>query len=186
VQSPLSCRNYIPHLTLRSTVCALMVNFLQPALYSVLLDPMCGGGTILLEAATVCKLRSVTAHRVKEEHRISLTLCDITHLDFLNSFAGHRVASLPLKNFSIDAIVCDFPFGQKHCVENPNLFKILLEQIHRVLVHGGRAVLLVSTKQEMQLKQLLTHQNDGLTLLSSHMLSLGETSAYVCILTKKS
>ena len=53
----LSLRPYIAHITLRSTTSYLMAKLCRLTPGDYILDPMCGGGTILAEAANSFRVR---------------------------------------------------------------------------------------------------------------------------------
>lgn len=144
-KNSLSIRPYMQKPGLRTTICSIMVSLLPAQSGMVLLDPMCGQGTILIEAAKIrpdilcigsdrdiqqC-IRAVTNISHSEETaRIQLLQAD--------------VSSLPLPNESIDAIVCDIPFGVKHKVafDVEQMYRSMLASIDRVLRSQGTIILL--------------------------------------------
>ncbi|XP_047473864.1 uncharacterized protein LOC125028537 isoform X3 [Penaeus chinensis] len=72
----LSLRPYIPHITLRSTVAYLMARLAQVPQGGVVLDPMCGGGTILLEMAKCFKAGLVIGGDISQE-QLKVSRCNL-------------------------------------------------------------------------------------------------------------
>ncbi|XP_067883550.1 THUMP domain-containing protein 2 isoform X2 [Heterodontus francisci] len=114
VRLPLASRDYIKSAGLRSTVAWAMAYLADIKAGSFVLDPMCGLGTILLEAAkewpnayyhgidnTASQLQVASANVcfAKLTSRIDLTRASVT--------------GLPLLTESIDVVICDIPFGKK-------------------------------------------------------------------------
>ncbi|XP_076464287.1 uncharacterized protein LOC143296312 [Babylonia areolata] len=148
-RQPLSKRDYIQDAGLRSTVSWIMAQQadIQPG--HTVLDPMCGKATVLVEAArerpqvtrflgcdTDPRQLQTADSNVKHSQ-----LCQSVHLlqaDALN---------LPLRSGSVDRIVCDAPFGNKFTVlayTLPQFYQHLIQEMHRLLVPQGLAVVLTS------------------------------------------
>ena len=53
---PLSQRSYVRHSGLRNTVAWIMNSLLDIRPGNLVLDPMCGAGTLLIEGAQMCKV----------------------------------------------------------------------------------------------------------------------------------
>ncbi|XP_067841170.1 THUMP domain-containing protein 2 isoform X2 [Heptranchias perlo] len=114
VRLPLASRNYIKSAGLRSTVAWAMAYLADITAGSLVLDPMCGLGTILLEAAkewpnahyhgidnTASQLQIASANVcfAKLTSNIDLTRASVTEL--------------PLLTESVNVVICDIPFGKK-------------------------------------------------------------------------
>uniref|UniRef100_A0AAV2JNP8 non-specific serine/threonine protein kinase n=1 Tax=Knipowitschia caucasica TaxID=637954 RepID=A0AAV2JNP8_KNICA len=133
---PLANRKYAKTTGLRSTVAWAMASLAQIQPGSVVVDPMCGVGTILIEAA--------------QEHTGTFFLgidIDVEQLDKAN---GNIVSAqledrvqilkgsslvLPLLSASVDAVVCDLPFGRKFGTKEDAAINLplILSEITRVL-----------------------------------------------------
>ncbi|XP_056292060.1 THUMP domain-containing protein 2 isoform X2 [Pseudoliparis swirei] len=155
---PLANRSYMKTTGLRSTVAWAMASLAQIQPGSCVVDPMCGVGTILIEAA--------------QEHEAACFLgldLDDGQLQRANEnveFAelGDRMQllkascmRLPLSSGSVDAVVCDLPFGRKFGTKTnmaANL-PLILTEMERVLRVGGTLVLLLSPQLSCLLKALL-------------------------------
>jgi tRNA (guanine6-N2)-methyltransferase len=135
--------------SLRPTIAAAMVRLAGAAPGEVVLDPMCGAGTILAEQIELSKVRK--AGRVE-------TWGGDLDMNMLRAAASnlHKVGPallvhwdatrLPLARESVDRIVCNPPFGKQ--LSSPEeigpLYRAAIRESHRVLKPGGRAVFLVS------------------------------------------
>jgi len=129
--------------SLRPTVAAAMVRLAGARRQHVVLDPMCGVGTILAEQLgagvdTVCggdldpvTLRAAAAN-LRRMGRALLTRWDARRL--------------PLESQSVDRIVSNPPFGKQ--LSKPEeigpLYRAMLAEYHRVLRPNGGAALLVA------------------------------------------
>uniref|UniRef100_A0A452GJ06 THUMP domain-containing protein n=1 Tax=Gopherus agassizii TaxID=38772 RepID=A0A452GJ06_9SAUR len=112
---PLASREYIQTAGLRSTVAWAMASLAEISAGAFVLDPMCGLGTILLEAA--------------KEWTVSSTV----------------IIALPLPSESVDVVISDIPFGKKFKItKDIKLLPNILREMERVLHVGGTVVLLVS------------------------------------------
>ncbi|XP_069462973.1 THUMP domain-containing protein 2 isoform X2 [Ambystoma mexicanum] len=154
LRAPLASRAYIRSAGLRSTIAWAMASVAEISVGALVLDPMCGLGTILLEAAKewpeACYLgidlnKSPLQGAYDNVKAAGLTDC----IELLQASA----AKLPLLSESVDVVVSDIPFGKKFR-DVQELFPCILEEIQRVLRVGGTVVLLLSQALH---KQLLWH-----------------------------
>ncbi|XP_072912040.1 THUMP domain-containing protein 2 [Hemitrygon akajei] len=153
---PLASRDYIKSAGLRSTVAWAMASLGDIQVGSLVLDPMCGLGTILLEAAkewpnayyhgidnTAIQLQmaSVNVCFAKLESNIDLTRSSVTEL--------------PLLTESIDVVVCDIPFGKKFKItqDTKAMMPCILKEMVRVLRADGTLVLLLSQELSLDIQQ---------------------------------
>jgi 23S rRNA G2445 N2-methylase RlmL len=134
--------------SLRPTVAAAMVRLAGAAPGQVVLDPMCGAGTILAEQLERGRRLRPEAPRVlggdldfaavraAAANLRRLGPADLAHWD-----AGR----LPLPDAAVDRIVSNPPFGKQLSTpeEVGPLYRRTLPEYDRVLRPGGRAVLLV-------------------------------------------
>ncbi|XP_057878338.1 THUMP domain-containing protein 2 [Melospiza georgiana] len=154
---PLANREYIRTAGLRSTVAWAMASLAEIRAGALVLDPMCGLGTILLEAA-------------KEWPDAWYWGADISDSQLEGADGNIRAAglvdkiellkasvkALPLPSESFDSVISDIPFGKKFkTTRDAQLLPDLLQEMERVLRVGGTLVLLLS--------QELHRRMDGLT-----------------------
>lgn len=135
--------------SLRPTMAAAMVRLAGASPGDIMLDPMCGAGTILAEQIELSKMRK--AGRVETwggDIQMSMLRAAASNLHRVGpSVLCHWDARfLPLGRESVDRIVCNPPFGKQlaSLAEIGPLYKSALKECHRVLRMGGRAVFLVT------------------------------------------
>ena len=114
---------------------------------------MCGVGTLLAERARAGSYRVLLGGDVDTDvlHGASVNLRD----NAICSLHRWDARALPLRPRSLDAVVCNLPFGEKtgSHADNPALYNRFFQQLIYALRPGGRAVLLTSEKELM--RQLL-------------------------------
>lgn len=155
---PLSERNYLRHLPLRSTICYSMLMLANISEGAIVLDPMCGAGTILAEAAVnfpTCFVIGVD----RDPLQLQKAQENFTCASCCGELMYGDVKKLPLLDNSVRNIVCDIPFGLKHGTvdEIEKLLPYALLEMNRVLLPGGNVVLLVSNELRSWLVHYLTH-----------------------------
>ncbi|HJZ93705.1 MAG TPA: methyltransferase [Gemmataceae bacterium] len=145
-------RNYkVEHqpASLRPTMAAAMVRIAGAGPGDVVLDPMCGAGTILAEQIELSKARKAGRLEVWGGDR---------DMNMLRAAASnlHRVGPallvhwdatrLPLSPESVNRVISNPPFGKQLAspTEVGPLYRAMVKEYDRVLRPGGRAVLLVS------------------------------------------
>lgn len=128
---------------LSPTVAAALVRLSRPTPGDHLLDPCCGGGTILLERAQMGPYQALLGG-----DRSSDAL-EIARLNFGNRHQPWRLQvwdarSLPLPDHGVNRVVSNLPFGVQ--VSAPGGVEAFaaacLQEVGRVLEPGGRAVFL--------------------------------------------
>jgi tRNA (guanine6-N2)-methyltransferase len=144
---PLHRRRYKQHSTPGSlkppvAYCLCLAALLQPG--NVLLDPMCGAGTIPLEAALAFPVRAfgmdinTEAVAAAQANKTAAKRANAAH------FSRADARTLPLADESVDKIVCNLPWGKQILSEGQigALYARALPEFARVLRSGGRLVLL--------------------------------------------
>jgi tRNA G10 N-methylase Trm11 len=134
---------------LRPTIAAAMVRLAGAAPGDVVLDPMCGAGTILAEQIELSKARK--AGRIEAwggDRDMNMLRAAASNLHRVGpAMLVHWEATrLPLPANRVDRIVCNPPFGKQLAspAEIGPLYRASLREWNRVLRPGGRAVFLVS------------------------------------------
>ncbi|NXF71352.1 THUM2 protein, partial [Sclerurus mexicanus] len=154
---PLANREYIKTAGLRSTVAWAMASLAEISAGAFVLDPMCGLGTILLEAAKewpeACYWGADISDSQLEGADVNIRTAGL--MDKIELLKA-SVKALPLPSESFDAVISDIPFGKKFKITNDSqLLPDILQEMERVLRVGGTIVLLLS--------QDLRKRMDGLT-----------------------
>ncbi|NXM34640.1 THUM2 protein, partial [Oxyruncus cristatus] len=154
---PLANRGYIKTAGLRSTVAWAMASLAEIRAGTFVLDPMCGLGTILLEAAKewpeACYWGADISDSQLEGADVNIRTAGL--MDKIELLKA-SVKALPLPSESFDTVISDIPFGKKFKITNDaQLLPDILQEMERVLRVGGTIVLLLS--------QDLRKRMDGLT-----------------------
>lgn len=145
---PLSDRGYIQHIAVRSTVCCALCMAVGLTPQDVLLDPMCGAATILIEAVQQfhCKfalgIDSDPSQLGLAQSNLRASELSSGRIELVSGDA--RSASL-LQGSFFDVVLCDVPFGRKF--GRPHQIQALLASvvltIDAALKPGGRVGILV-------------------------------------------
>jgi 23S rRNA G2445 N2-methylase RlmL len=113
----------------------------------VVLDPMCGSGTILIERARAARYGLLVGGDL-DEAAVAAARENIGTR--YKPIEIHRwdARQLPLEDDSVSAIITNLPFGKQigTLAENRLLYPALLAEWVRVLREGGRMVLLTGDK----------------------------------------
>jgi 23S rRNA G2445 N2-methylase RlmL len=134
--------------SLRPTMAAAMVRLAGAHSGQVVLDPMCGAGTILAEQLVAAERTRQALQVVGGDVESSAVRAASANLRRLGraSLAVWDATRLPIASSAIDHVVSNPPFGKQ--LSSPALIRPLyaamLREYDRVLRPGGQAVLLVS------------------------------------------
>ncbi|XP_077352325.1 U6 snRNA (guanine-N(2))-methyltransferase THUMPD2 isoform X2 [Festucalex cinctus] len=161
---PLANRCYIKTTGLRSTVAWAMAELAHIQSGFLVLDPMCGVGTILIEAAQEHKLAYFLGLDVDDRqlHKASENVAFAELGDRMHLLKASST-NMPLPSESVDAVVCDLPFGRKFGTKTDMAatMPLILAEMERVLRVGGNLVLLLSPQLSCLLKKILTQPQTG-------------------------
>ncbi|XP_027973073.1 THUMP domain-containing protein 2 isoform X2 [Eumetopias jubatus] len=148
---PLASRAYIKTAGLRSTIAWAMASLAEIKAGAFVLDPMCGLGTILLEAAKEWPDVYYVGADVSDSQLLGA--CDNLKAAGLQDkieLLKVSVIELPLPSESVDTIISDIPFGKKFKLGKD--IKNILQEMERVLHVGGTIVLLLSEDHHKRLQ----------------------------------
>ncbi|GAB6019435.1 THUMP domain containing 2 [Chamberlinius hualienensis] len=131
---PLSKRSYFKSISLRTTVCWAMGYCADIKPGSIVCDPMCGRGTILIEL-----IKSFDASFVigvdnsSEQVKCALNNCIHANVCQKVELLKASIDALPLRPESVDAVLCDYPFGLLHGTldSSKNLLPKALKEMDR-------------------------------------------------------
>ena len=141
--------------SLRPTLAAAMVRLAGAGPNQVVLDPMCGAGTLLAEQLEADRMRGKNVTRIwgGDQDPAALRAAG-TNLRRLGQALLCRwdATRLPLPDHVVDALVSNPPFGKQlgRAEEMGLLYREMLVEYNRVLRPGRLAVLLVSDWPRLQ------------------------------------
>jgi len=151
--------------TLRATICASMLQLanIQPG--DIVVDPMCGGGSIPIEGAIsfqsgfqICGDNHEKAiYRATENFKaLSESLTELSGSKLCKNLPADvmswDVTRIPLRDNSVDVFVTDLPFGKRSGTKADNrvLYPKIMSSMARVVkANTGRAVVLTQDKNSM-------------------------------------
>jgi 23S rRNA G2445 N2-methylase RlmL len=140
--------------SLRPTLAAALIRLAEVKPNQVLLDPMCGAGTILAEGLEEARRRGWTVQTWGGDLDANALRAAGPNLRRLGRVVLARwdAARLPLSAQSVDRLVSNPPFGKQ--LSRPEdigpLYRRVLPEYDRVLKPHGRAVLLVGDMRPLR------------------------------------
>ena len=132
-------------------IAAAMAFAAKPDPDAVVLDPVCGSGTLLAEVGgyqTGCRLIGFDIDR----KAVKAARANLAHLETAEVRHGDGAAT-GLAAGSVDLVLSNLPFGKQYgdTLSNPDLYRGLVEEIRRVGRRGRwRAVLLTSDQEALR------------------------------------
>ena len=140
--------------SLRPTLAAAMVQLAETRPNMIVLDPMCGAGTILAEQLEAARDKAGGFIHIwggdLERNALMAAGVNLRRLGKV-LLARWDARRLPLADQSVDRIISNPPFGKQ--LSNPEeigpLYRGAIRDYNRVLRPGGRAVLLVSDSPKL-------------------------------------
>jgi tRNA G10 N-methylase Trm11 len=140
---------------------------------SIILDPMCGKGSILNELKNCIIIGSDN-----DPKQLSFATENVKNVNMILADARY----LPIKSRSIDHILCDIPFGIQYSSQSEleHLLPSVIKEMKRIIKPKGLIILLISVEQFTSLGNVI--KNDW-TLKNSFRLSLGLLEAIICVYT---
>ncbi|CAL1685252.1 unnamed protein product [Lasius platythorax] len=172
--------------TLRSTICYNLLRLANPKPGDIIIDPMCGGGSIPIEATLAYPYSYVlcgdndsrAVDRTKSNMNASTAGCKIDLVQWTAS-------KLPFKDSFIDIIVTDMPFGKRSGNKsyNKTLYKHFLLELGRIVkLSYGRLVLL--TYDRYSFKEALQAAGDLFWVTKTVGVNVGGLQAVVYVLNR--
>jgi tRNA (guanine6-N2)-methyltransferase len=141
--------------SLRPTVAAAMSWLARPTPEDIVLDPLCGAGTIVIERALMAPLEQAIGSDVREK-AVAIARRNAQAANIEARWRVWDARSLPLEQGSVTRIITNLPFGKQvgNHETNAKLYAALLREFGRVLTPDG---LLVALTSEDRLWDTLLH-----------------------------
>ena len=131
--------------SLRPTVAATMCWLSQPTDEDIVLDPMCGAGTILIERGLMGPAADIIGGDIRSD------AVGLARRNAQAAYVGVKLQTwdarkLPRPAASVTRIISNLPFGKQigAPAENTVLYPALAHEFARVLAPGGRMVTITS------------------------------------------
>lgn len=148
--------SHFSNTTLRATMCYNLFRLAEPMTGEIVIDPLCGGGSISLEGA----LSFPNTYHICGDYNGRAIERTRANIDFINRTKTHLkvgavfwdIRNLPLRPQSVDVLVTDLPFGKRSGAKRDNLrlySKVLFELAKVVKTGTGRACLLTYDKTSL-------------------------------------
>lgn len=176
-QEALSKRPYkLAHLpgSLKPPVAAALVRLSEIAPGQSLLDPFCGSGTILAEAAL---MGAAAQGGDLDAAAVEYARANLREAGLNVPAQRWDARTLPLADSSIDRIASNLPWGRQVQVESEleSLYHDALAEMYRVLIPRGRVVILTGMPQFVKLPGLEQVQQIEISLFGQNPTIVGMT-----------
>ncbi len=137
-------REHLPA-SLRPTVAAAMAWLSDPAPGDVVLDPLCGAGTLLIERALMAPLAEASGGDIRDE-AVAMARRNARVAGVRAAWHVWDARALPQPDASVSCVLANLPFGRQigTLADNAALYPALARECARVLAPDGRLVALTS------------------------------------------
>ncbi|MGB9594730.1 MAG: methyltransferase [Candidatus Poribacteria bacterium] len=130
--------------SLNPSVAYSMVFLSEPNSSDIFIDPLCGAGTIAIERAYFGRCDMIIAGDI-QQNSIESAKDNIESNRKNINLIQWDVNFLPIRDHSINKVVCNLPFGKQtgSQTENKGLYVSFFKEIRRIMRSQGKCVLLV-------------------------------------------
>jgi tRNA (guanine6-N2)-methyltransferase len=134
--------------SLRPTVAAAMSRLASPTDQDIVLDPLCGAGTLIIERALLAPLQGALGGDILPS-AVAHARRNANAAGILADWHVWDARSLPLDMASVTRIITNLPFGKQIGTHEANiqLYAALAQEFQRVLSVDGSLVTLTSEDQ---------------------------------------
>jgi len=131
--------------SLRPTVGAAMSLLSRPTPQDIVLDPLCGAGTIVIERALLAPFDRLIGGDIRDE-AVTMARRNARAAGVVATWRPWDARSLPFDEASVTRILTNLPFGKQVGTheENEGLYTALIQEFGRVLTADGLLVTLTS------------------------------------------
>ncbi|MBN2101216.1 methyltransferase [Candidatus Dojkabacteria bacterium] len=140
--------------SLRPTIAATLVYLSGVDKNDIFLDPMCGAGTILAERMIAGSYREILGGDIDESavEAAKVNLSRLKSNAILPNIKMWDATNLPLDDESVTKIVTNPPWGRRVGSDDEvaHLYPAFIKEVERVMVSGGRCVILSGKWDEIK------------------------------------
>lgn len=149
--------------SLKPPVAAALLEMLDLQPGEKLLDPCCGAGTILVEAAG---RGGLVQGGDSDEDAVAATIANAENAGVALSVEVWDARSLPLADASADVIACNLPWDRQVAIDGDEaaFYAQLCAEMERVLVPGGRVALLTNRPELLHFERLARREQVEISL----------------------
>src|SRR5712692_4115395 len=167
-------REHVPA-SLRPTVAAAMGWLARPAQEDIVLDPLCGAGTVLIERALLAPLKQALGGDIRGK-AVEVARRNARSAGIEASWRVWDARSLPLEAASVTRIITNLPFGKQIGTHeaNADLYGELIREFGRVLSADG---LLVTLTSDDRLWDSLLREHDWQVIKKVVLVVLGQPAS---------
>jgi 23S rRNA G2445 N2-methylase RlmL len=117
----------------------------NPTEQDIVLDPLCGTGTLLVERALMAPFDRLIGGDIQDE-AVGMARRNARNADVVATLRPWDARALPLDDASVTRILTNLPFGKQIGSHETNeaLYAALIQEFGRVLASGGLMVTLTS------------------------------------------
>jgi 23S rRNA G2445 N2-methylase RlmL len=169
--------------SLRPSVAAALAWVAKPDPGDILLDPLCGAGTVLIERGMMGPHRLLLGGDL-DPVAIAAAAANIGRKHKPRQLFEWNAERLPLQDESVNKIVSNLPFGKTigKPSELPRQYRRMMDEFARVLTPAGRCVLL--TSQDQLLRRAIA-EGGALRIGSAHPVEILGQRAQVYTVTHR-
>ncbi len=177
-----------PRAALKPNVAYALLRFAEvPTGPETVLDPYCGSGTVLWEAQKLWPgARLVGSDWAAESISVARSNARLqgarANVELFQADGRDLGGLLPGQH--VDLVVTNPPFGVKHGrgMDFHRFYRTMLEQLHSLLIPGGRAVLLIFKRKALT---SALHDMRGFAIRREHRIEVGGIYPRVVVLDRK-
>jgi len=149
--------------SLKPTVAAALLELLDLHAGETLLDPCCGAGTILVEAA---RRGALVQGGDVDAGAVAATLANAGHAGVALAAEEWDARRLPLPDRSVETIASNLPWDRQVSIEGDEatFYAQLCAEMERVLAPGGRVALLTNRPEWLHFPRLACRQQVEISL----------------------
>lgn len=149
--------------SLKPTVAAALLSLANVTPNSLILDPCCGAGTILIEAKSQ---KAIAWGGDIDQKAVAAAQINATQAGMEVHIQRWDARALPISAGSIDRVICNLPWGRAVNIDGSlhTLYIEISEEIERILAPGGQTVLLTNLPELIQFKRLTCEKQFEISL----------------------